>query len=52
MESLPEKENTQIESNVYIKTRNGKYQHMESVVINLVNEIKLMNQRLDQITAK
>ena len=51
-ESLPEIENPQIESNVYIKTRNGKQQHVELVFIDLVNEIKLINQRLDQMTAK
>ena len=52
MESSSEKGNPQIESNVFIKARNGKYQHIESVVINLVNEVDLMNKRLDQIDTK
>ena len=52
MESSSEKGNPQIESNVFIKARNGKYQHIESVVINLVNEVDLMNKRLDQIDTR
>ena len=52
METSSEKDNPEIASNVYIKARNGKYQHIESVVINLVSEVELMNKRLDQITTK
>ena len=39
-------------SNVSIKMRNRKYQQIESVIIDLFNEMNLINQRLDQITTK
>ena len=52
MDSLPEIEIPQIESNVYVKTRKEKHPNIELEVINLVNEIKLINQRLDQLTTK
>ena len=52
IESSSEKGTPQIVSHVYVKATNGKYQHIESVVINLVNEVDLMNKRLDQIDTK